>query len=206
MQVIRTDVPDVVVIEPKIFGDPRGFFLEAFQSQRYAEAGIRRPFVQDNLSRSTRGVLRGLHIQNPNAQGKLVTVVRGCVLDVAVDLRIGSPTFARHVSIELSEDNRRQLWVPRGFAHGFVVLSESADFFYKCDEYYSPNDEAVIRWDDPALGIKWGVKEPSISARDAAGRMLAEMTSLPRYGANERADITDGQDGTSRRGPLRATG
>jgi dTDP-4-dehydrorhamnose 3,5-epimerase len=206
MQVIRTDVPDVVVIEPKVFGDPRGFFLEAFQSQRYAEAGIRRPFVQDNLSRSTRGVLRGLHIQNPNAQGKLVTVVRGCVLDVAVDLRIGSPTFARHVSIELSEDNRRQLWVPRGFAHGFVVLSESADFFYKCDEYYSPNDEAVIRWDDPVLGIKWGVKEPSISARDAAGRMLAEMTSLPRYGANERADIIDGQDGTSRRGPLRATG
>jgi dTDP-4-dehydrorhamnose 3,5-epimerase len=132
--------------------------------------------------------------------------VRGCVLDVAVDLRIGSPTFARHVSIELSEDNRRQLWVPRGFAHGFVVLSESADFFYKCDEYYSPNDEAVIRWDDPVLGIKWGVKEPSISARDAAGRMLAEMNSLPRYGANERADIIDGQDGTSRRGPLRATG
>jgi dTDP-4-dehydrorhamnose 3,5-epimerase len=206
MQVIRTDIPDVVVIEPKVFGDPRGFFLEAFQSQRYAEAGIRRPFVQDNLSRSTRGVLRGLHIQNPNAQGKLVTVVRGCVLDVAVDLRIGSPTFARHVSIELSEDNRRQLWVPRGFAHGFVVLSESADFFYKCDEYYSPNDEAVIRWDDPVLGIKWGVKEPSISARDAAGRMLAEMNSLPRYGANERADIIDGQDGTSRRGPLRATG
>jgi dTDP-4-dehydrorhamnose 3,5-epimerase len=206
MQVIRTDIPDVVVIEPKVFGDPRGFFLEAFQSQRYAEAGIRRPFVQDNLSRSTRGVLRGLHIQNPNAQGKLVTVVRGCVLDVAVDLRIGSPTFARHVSIELSEDNRRQLWVPRGFAHGFVVLSESADFFYKCDEYYSPNDEAVIRWDDPVLGIKWGVKEPSISARDAAGRMLAEMTSLPRYGANERADIVDGQDGASRRGPLRATG
>lgn len=184
MQVIQTEIPDVVVIEPKVFGDPRGFFLEAFQSQRYAAAGIKMPFLQDNLSRSTYGVLRGLHIQNPKAQGKLVTVVRGRVLDVAVDVRAGSPTFAKHVSVELTEDNRRQLWVPRGFAHGFVVLSETADFFYKCDEYYSPDDEMVIRWNDPALGIKWGVKEPAISARDAAGRLLAEMTSLPKYGAN----------------------
>jgi dTDP-4-dehydrorhamnose 3,5-epimerase len=184
MQVIQTEIPDVVVIEPKVFGDPRGFFLEAFQSQRYAAAGIKMPFLQDNLSRSTYGVLRGLHIQNPKAQGKLVTVVRGRVLDVAVDVRAGSPTFAKHVSVELTEDNRRQLWVPRGFAHGFVVLSETADFFYKCDEYYSPDDEMVIRWNDPALGIKWGVKEPAISARDAAGRLLAETTSLPKYGVN----------------------
>jgi dTDP-4-dehydrorhamnose 3,5-epimerase len=184
MQVIRTDIPDVVIIEPKVFGDPRGFFLEAFQSERYAAAGIKMPFLQDNLSRSSCGVLRGLHIQNPKAQGKLVTVLRGRVLDVAVDVRVGSPTFGRHVAVELTEENRRQLWVPRGFAHGFVVRSESADFFYKCDEYYSPDDEVVIRWDDPDLGIEWGVKEPAISTRDAAGRRLAEMTSLPKYGVN----------------------
>src|SRR5882724_4707411 len=206
MQIIRTEIPDVVIIEPKVFGDPRGFFLEAFQSQRYAEAGIKRPFLQDNLSRSTHGVLRGLHIQSPRAQGKLVSVVRGRVLDVAVDVRIGSPTFARHVAVELTEDNRRQLWVPRGFAHGFVVLSDSADFFYKCDEYYSPQDEAVIRWDDPVLGIKWGVEQPAISARDAGGRLLAEMTSLPRYGADESADSTDGNDGAGWRSSLRAAG
>src|SRR5205085_3149222 len=140
MQIIRTEIPDVVIIEPKVFGDPRGFFLEAFQSQRYAEMGINRPFVQDNLSRSTFGVLRGLHLQNPKAQGKLVTVLRGCVLDVAVDVRIGSPTFGRHVAVELSEDNHRQFWIPRGFAHGFVVLSDCADVFYKCDGVYSPAD------------------------------------------------------------------
>src|SRR5882757_911881 len=134
MQVIRTEIPDVVIIEPKVFGDPRGFFLESFQSQRYAEFGIRRPFLQDNLSRSTFGVLRGLHIQNPRSQGKLVTVLRGCVLDVAVDVRAGSPTFGRHVAVELDEENRRQVWVPRGLAHGFVVRSQSADFLYKCDE------------------------------------------------------------------------
>jgi dTDP-4-dehydrorhamnose 3,5-epimerase len=206
MQIIRTEIPDVVIIEPKVFGDPRGFFLEAFQSQRYAEAGIKRPFLQDNLSRSAYGVLRGLHIQNPRAQGKLVTVVRGSVLDVAVDVRIGSPTFARHVSVELNEDNRRQLWVPRGFAHGFVTLSDTADFFYKCDEYYSPADESVIRWNDPVLGIKWGVKDPTISARDGAGRYLGEMTSLPRYGGNESADSTDWHDGTGWGGPSRAAG
>jgi dTDP-4-dehydrorhamnose 3,5-epimerase len=184
MQVIRTEIPDVIIIEPKVFGDPRGFFLESFQSERYAAAGIKMPFLQDNLSRSASGVLRGLHIQNPKAQGKLVTVLRGRVLDVAVDVRVGSPTFGRHVAVELTEENRRQLWVPRGFAHGFVVRSESADFFYKCDEYYSPDDEVVIRWDDPDLGIEWGVNEPAISTRDAAGRRLAEMTSLPKYGVN----------------------
>lgn len=182
MQVVRTEIPDVFIIEPKVFGDARGFFLETFQSKRYAAEGITNAFVQDNLSRSGRGVLRGLHIQNPASQGKLVTALRGCVLDVAVDVRRGSPTFGKHVAVELSEDNRRQLWVPRGFAHGFVVLSDSADFFYKCDEYYSPENEVVIRWDDPELGIDWGVKDPIVSPRDAAGRRLAEIASLPPYG------------------------
>src|SRR5450755_3436691 len=155
MHVIATDVSDVLVIDPKLFGDQRGFFLETYQSTRYAEHGISRPFVQDNLSRSAYGVLRGLHLQNPMAQGKLVSVMRGRVLDVAVDVRIGSPYFGRHVAVELSEENRRQLWVPRGFAHGFVVLSETADFIYKCDEFYSPKDEIILRRDDPAIGMDW---------------------------------------------------
>jgi dTDP-4-dehydrorhamnose 3,5-epimerase len=182
MNVIQTEIADVVIIEPKIFGDARGLFLEFFQSQRYSDIGIKLPFLQDNLSRSARGVLRGLHIQSPKAQGKLVTVLRGCVLDVAVDVREHSPTFGRHVAVELSEENRRQLWVPRGFAHGFLVLSEVADFFYKCDEYYCPEAETVIRWDDPDLGIDWGTKQPTISVRDAAGRRLADIT--PGYGVN----------------------
>jgi dTDP-4-dehydrorhamnose 3,5-epimerase len=183
MQIIQTEIPDVVIIEPKMFGDQRGFFLETFQVERYAAAGMRRPFLQDNLSRSAFGVLRGLHLQNPKAQGKLVTVLQGRVLDVAVDVRVGSPTFGRHVSVELTGDNRRQFWVPRGFAHGFVVLSDSADFFYKCDEFYSPEDEAVILWNDPALAINWGVDTPTISARDAAGRRLADIATLPKYGS-----------------------
>jgi dTDP-4-dehydrorhamnose 3,5-epimerase len=182
MRVIAPDVPDVLIIDPKLFGDQRGFFLETYQSTRYAEHGISRPFVQDNLSRSAYGVLRGLHLQNPMTQGKLVGVMRGRVLDVAVDVRVGSPHFGRHVAVELNEDNRRQLWVPRGFAHGFVVLSETADFFYKCDEFYSPKDEIVVRWDDPAIGIKWGVENPSLSARDAAAPLLSEVKNLPVFG------------------------
>jgi len=182
MNVIETDVPDVIIIEPRLFGDQRGFFLETYQSHRYAEHGVRRPFIQDNLSRSARGVLRGLHLQNPLTQGKLVTVLRGKVLDVAVDVRVGSPNFGRHVAVELSEENRRQLWVPRGFAHGFVVLSETADFFYKCDDLYSPKDECSIRWNDPAIGIDWGVEAPSLSAKDAEAPLLAEVKNLPVYG------------------------
>jgi dTDP-4-dehydrorhamnose 3,5-epimerase len=182
MRVIAPDVPDVLIIDPKLLGDQRGFFLETYQSTRYAEHGISRPFVQDNLSRSAYGVLRGLHLQNPMTQGKLVSVMRGSVLDVAVDVRIGSPHFGQHVAVELSEDNRRQLWVPRGFAHGFVVLSETADFFYKCDESYSPKDEIVVRWDDPAIGIKWGVENPTLSARDAAAPLLSEVKNLPVFG------------------------
>ncbi len=182
MQIIKTEIPDVLIIEPKLFGDQRGFFLETFQSERYAAAGIRQPFVQDNLSRSAYGVLRGLHLQNPKSQGKLVTVLRGKVLDVAVDVRIGSPTFGRHVSVVLTDENRRQFWVPRGFAHGFVVLSETADFFYKCDEFYSPDNETVVLWNDPELGIDWGVAAPTLSARDSAGRRLADIATLPKYG------------------------
>lgn len=182
MKVIPTDIPGVLIIEPKVNGDDRGFFLESFQAERYASSGIRGPFVQDNLSRSAFGVLRGLHLQNPKAQGKLVTVLRGRVRDVAVDVRTGSPTFGRHVAVELSESNRRQFWVPRGFAHGFAVLSESADFFYKCDELYSPADEISIRWNDPAIGIDWGIDSPTLSERDATAPLLAEASArLPAY-------------------------
>ncbi len=182
MNVITTDLPEVLIVEPTVFGDQRGFFLEVYQLRRYADSGIGRRFVQDNISRSGYGVLRGLHLQNPMTQGKLVSVLRGRVLDVAVDTRLGSPNFGRHVAIELSEENRRQLWVPRGFAHGFVVLSETADFFYKCDELYSPNDEIVIRWNDPRIGIKWRVENPQLSARDAAAPLLSEINNLPIFG------------------------
>src|SRR5258707_3490560 len=181
MNIIAADIPDVLIIEPKLFGDQRGFFLEIYQFRRYAEFGIKRPFVQDNISRSSYGVLRGLHLQNPSPQGKLVSVMRGSGLDVAVDVRIGSPNFGRHVAVDLSEDNRRQLWVPRGFAHGFVVLSESADFFYKCDEFYSPSDEIVVRWDDPALGIEWGIDSPSLAPRDAAAPLLSDVPGFAAY-------------------------
>ena len=182
MNVIATDIPEVLIVEPKLFGDQRGFLLETYQFRRYAEFGLSRPFVQDNMSRSVYGVLRGLHLQNPSPQGKLVSVMRGRVLDVAVDVRIGSPNFGRPVAVELSEDNRRQLWVPRGFAHGFVVLSDTADFFYKCDDLYSPKDELIVRWDDPAIGIDWGVPNPSLSARDGAAPRLADVKNLPVYG------------------------
>jgi len=182
MNVIATDIPEVLIIEPKLFGDPRGFFVETYQFGRYAEFGISWPFVQDNMSRSSYGVLRGLHLQNPSPQGKLVSVMRGSILDVALDVRVGSPNFGRHVAVELSEENHRQLWVPRGFAHGFVVLSGTADFFYKCDDLYSPKDEIVVRWDDPAIGINWGVTNPSLSERDAAAQRLADVKNLPVYG------------------------
>src|ERR1700722_13013177 len=182
MQVIQTDLPEVLIVEPRLFGDQRGFFLETYQLRRYVEHGILAPFVQDNLSRSGYGVLRGLHLQNPVTQGKLVSALRGKVLDVAVDVRVGSPNFGRHVAVELSEENRLQLWVPRGFAHGFVVLSEIADFFYKCDDLYSPKDEMSIRWNDPAIGINWGVEKPSLSAKDADAPLLADVKNLPVYG------------------------
>jgi dTDP-4-dehydrorhamnose 3,5-epimerase len=182
MNIVQAPLPDILIVEPKIFGDQRGFFYESFRSDRYTSHGIAGPFVQDNLSRSARGVLRGLHFQNPRPQGKLVSVLQGRVLDVAVDVRRGSPTFAQHVAIELNDQNRRQLWIPRGFAHGFLVLSDFADFFYKCDEYYSPADEIVVRWNDPTLGINWGIDDPTLSARDTAAPLLADVQVLPAYG------------------------
>ena len=183
MKVTLTDIPEVLILQPQYFGDHRGFFSELFNARRYAEAGISRPLVQDNLSRSSRGILRGLHLQNPNQQAKLVSVMRGAVLDVAVDVRTGSPNFGRHVAVELSEDNRRQLYVPRGFAHGFIVLSETADFFYKCDDFYSPEDELIVRWDDPALKIDWRLPQPSLVLRDAQAPLLADIRGLPVYEA-----------------------
>jgi dTDP-4-dehydrorhamnose 3,5-epimerase len=182
MRVSPTEIPEVLVFEPELLGDHRGFFCEVYQAERYERHGLYRPFVQDNLSRSAKGVLRGLHLQHPRDQGKLVTVLRGRLLDVAVDVRVGSPTFGHHVMVELGEENHRQVWVPRGFAHGFVVLSETADFFYKCDELYSPSNEIVVRWNDPAIGIKWGLANPELSARDADARLLADISSLPIYG------------------------
>jgi dTDP-4-dehydrorhamnose 3,5-epimerase len=184
MIVTKTAIPGVLIIEPKLFGDSRGFFTELYQSDRYARTGMRRQFVQDNLSRSVKGTLRGLHFQYPKPQGKLVTIMRGAVMDVAVDVRVGSPTFGRHVAVELSEDNRRQFWLPPGIAHGFIVQSETVDFFYKCDENYAPEHEHVLLWNDPALAIKWGTDAPLLSARDKQGLTLAEFGGrLPRYGA-----------------------
>jgi dTDP-4-dehydrorhamnose 3,5-epimerase len=181
MNVLQTELPGVFIVEPKVFGDQRGFFCETYQQDRYAAHGITGPFVQDNLSRSARGVLRGLHFQHPKSQGKLISVLHGSVLDVAVDVRLGSPTFGQYVAVELNEENRRQLWVPRGFAHGFLVLSDSAGFTYKCDEYYSPADEVVVRWNDPMIGIDWGIDAPTLSARDAAAPLLADVRVLPAY-------------------------
>jgi dTDP-4-dehydrorhamnose 3,5-epimerase len=183
MQVSKTEIPGVLVITPQRVVDARGFFAETFQAERYASAGMPYPFVQDNWSRSRRGVLRGLHLQNPKSQGKLVSVTSGCVLDVAVDVRVGSPAFGRHVAVELTEDNGLQFFLPRGCAHGFVVLSETADFVYKCDEYYSPQDEIAVRWDDPALGIDWRISDPILGPRDAAAPLLSELSRLPKFAA-----------------------
>ncbi|MBU3057062.1 dTDP-4-dehydrorhamnose 3,5-epimerase [Pseudomonas indica] len=176
MKVIETAIDGVKIIEPRVFGDERGFFLETFQARRYAEeAGINLPFVQDNHSRSAKGVLRGLHFQKTKPQGKLVRVVRGEVFDVAVDIRRDSPTFGRWEAAILSEENKRQFWVPPGLAHGFVVLSETADFEYKCTDYYDPSDEACLIWNDPAVGIEWPLAEPQLSAKDAQGLTLREL-------------------------------
>jgi dTDP-4-dehydrorhamnose 3,5-epimerase len=177
MQVTPTFIPDVLVIEPKVFGDARGFFLESF-NQKAFDAAVGRPvtFVQDNHSRSRKGVLRGLHFQQaPHAQGKLVRVIQGSVFDVAVDVRRGSPTFGRWVGLELSAANHKQLWIPAGLAHGFLVTSDSADFLYKTTDYYEPASERALRWDDPAFGIAWPDigEAPTLSARDAQAPLLA---------------------------------
>jgi dTDP-4-dehydrorhamnose 3,5-epimerase len=176
MKVIETEIPDVKIIEPDVFGDVRGFFMESFNARRFADAtGVTLPFVQDNHSRSQHGVLRGLHYQIKQPQGKLVRVVRGAVFDVAVDLRRSSPTFGAWVGVELTEDNNRQLWVPPGFGHGFLVVSASADFLYKTTDYYAPEHERSILWNDPQIGIEWPLQgEPMLSGKDAAGTTLAE--------------------------------
>ena len=176
MKATRLAIPDVVLIEPKVFGDARGFFFESFNQKAFNEAtGTNHAFVQDNHSRSSQGVLRGLHYQIQQPQGKLVRVARGRVWDVAVDIRKSSPTFGQWVGAELSEDNQHQLWVPPGFAHGFVVLSESADFLYKTTDYYAPEHERCIAWNDPQLAIRWPYEaEPRLSAKDALGVMLAQ--------------------------------
>lgn len=183
MQVTPTELPEVLRIDPKVFGDARGYFFETWHRDRYAELGLPREFVQDNLSRSQRGILRGLHLQHPHAQGKLVQVLEGEVFDVAVDVRVGSPTFGRWVSEVLSFENHRQLWVPPGFAHGFCVTSETAVLSYKCTELYHPETELSVAWNDPKLGIPWPVKEPVLSKKDAAAQRLADIPTerLPRY-------------------------
>ena len=169
MKVTNTKLKDCVTIEPEVFGDDRGFFMEIFQAERYSHlAGIKLPFVQDNHSRSSRGVLRGLHFQKSKPQGKLVRVVRGEVYDVALDIRQGSPTFGQWEGVILSEENKTQFWVPPGFAHGFVVLSDTADFEYKCTDYYDPSDEASILWNDPDLNILWPIDNPILSEKDAS--------------------------------------
>lgn len=174
MRVIATELPGVLIVEPQVFADRRGFFLESYNQQRYAEHGIDVAFVQDNHSRSARGTLRGLHYQAPPGQAKLVRVVAGEVFDVAVDIRRGSPTYGRWVGVTLSAENHRQLYVPTGFAHGFCVVSESADFLYKVTSYYAPAEERGIAWDDPALGIEWPVQDPILSDRDRHHPPLAE--------------------------------
>lgn len=167
MNVIKTKLKDCVIIEPNIFRDERGFFLETFQAERYAElAGINLPFVQDNHSRSSRGILRGLHFQKKNPQGKLVRVVQGEVFDVAVDIRVGSQTYGQWEAVILSEKNKTQFWIPPGFAHGFLVLSEIADFEYKCTDYYDPSDEGSLLWNDPELNISWPIDNPKLSEKD----------------------------------------
>ena len=176
MQATRLAIPDVVLIEPKVFGDARGFFYESFNQRVFNETtGTDHQFVQDNHSRSSQGVLRGLHYQIQQAQGKLVRVVQGAVFDVAVDIRKSSPTFGQWVGAELSADNHRQLWVPPGFAHGFVVLSDTAEFLYKTTDYYAPQHERCIAWNDPALAIDWQFAgEPRLSAKDAQGLSLTQ--------------------------------
>lgn len=172
MNYIETSIPDVKILEPKVFGDERGFFMETFRVNEFEEKCAKKSFVQENHSKSRQGILRGLHYQMEQTQGKLVRVVSGCVYDVAVDLRKSSSTFGQWVGVELSEENKRQLWVPEGFAHGFYVMSESAEFVYKCTDYYMPESEKSLRWDDPKLNITWPLvngEAPSLSGKDAEG-------------------------------------
>jgi len=176
MNVTETKLAGVLIIEPKVFGDSRGFFKETFQAERYREAGIEYTFVQDNYSRSQKGVLRGLHFQITKPQGKLVSCPKGAVFDVAVDIDPESTTYGQYVGVELTEENHKQLWVPPGYAHGFCVLSEMADFQYKCTDYYDPSDEGGVIWNDPDLAIEWSIAHPSLSSKDALLPTLKELT------------------------------
>lgn len=181
MKLIETAIPGPLIIEPKVFGDPRGFFTEAWNTVAFAQVGLDLTFVQDNHSRSQKGVLRGLHFQNPGPQGKLVRVTNGAVFDVAVDLRQSSATFGQWVGVELSADNKRMFWVPEGFAHGFLTLEDDTDFLYKCTAPYAPQSEFTLAWDDPALGIEWSVTglDPIISEKDARGLALGDVPVFP---------------------------
>jgi dTDP-4-dehydrorhamnose 3,5-epimerase len=180
VKIIETGIPGPLIIEPSVFGDERGFFMETWNEASFAMAGLKLTFVQDNHSRSQKGVLRGLHFQNPAPQGKLVRVARGAVFDVAVDLRASSPNFGQWVGVELSANNKRMMWVPEGFAHGFLTLEDNTDFLYKCTAPYAPQAEHTLAWDDPAVGIEWPLDgaTPTLSAKDAAGRALDEVEAF----------------------------
>ncbi len=181
MRFVETALPEVLLVEPDVYGEPRGFFQEIWREENYGAAGIPGPFGQDNLSRSSKGVLRGLHYQEPGAQGKLVLVLAGAVFDVAVDIRRGSKTFGKRTGEILSGENHRQLWIPPGFAHGFCVVSETADFMYKCTSPYRPTDEHTIRFDDPEIGVEWPVQDPLLSDRDRSAPLLNDATILPVF-------------------------
>ncbi|MBX7483957.1 dTDP-4-dehydrorhamnose 3,5-epimerase [Qipengyuania qiaonensis] len=180
MQVIPCEIDGPLIIEPMVFGDDRGFFLESWNAEKFAASGLNIAFVQDNHSRSQKGVLRGMHFQNPGPQGKLVRVISGAVYDVAVDLRRGSPSFGKWIGVELSAENKRMFWVPQGFAHGFLTLEDDTDFLYKCDAPYSPQTEHSLAWDDPDVGIDWPTHglEIQLSAKDREGKRIGEVEPL----------------------------
>jgi dTDP-4-dehydrorhamnose 3,5-epimerase len=187
MEFIPTSIPDLLVLQPKVFGDPRGFFMETFRADQFSTAGINGPFVQDNHSGSQQGILRGLHYQVHQVQGKLVRVVCGEVFDVAVDLRRNSPAFGRWEGVRLSSENKTQLWIPPGFAHGFYVLSKWAEVTYKATDYYAPSWERCLLWNEPSLGIEWPLidgKPPTLSAKDAQGLLLSEAETFDGMGKN----------------------
>ncbi|MFW7379728.1 MAG: dTDP-4-dehydrorhamnose 3,5-epimerase [Oligoflexus sp.] len=183
MKVFDCKIPGLKLIEPQVFCDQRGYFMESYHKHRYQETGIMADLVQDNLSYSRYGVLRGLHIQNPKSQGKLVTVLEGEVFDVAVDLRRGSPAFGKWYGVRLSSENKKQFWIPRGFAHGFVVVSKTALFVYKCDEYYQPDSDLTIQWNDPDIDIHWPIHDPVLSPKDRTAKRLCEFNDedLPSF-------------------------
>lgn len=185
MKFIETSLPGCIVIEPQVFGDSRGFFYESYNEAKYREAGIDRRFVQSNVSRSARGVLRGLHYQSPHPQGKLVSVLEGEVYDVAVDIRRGSPTFGKWAGVMLTAENHRHFWIPEGFAHGFCVVSEHATFSYQCTDLYDAKADGGVRWDDPAIGIDWPISDPLLSDKDTKAPLLADVPEdrLPEYRA-----------------------